>query len=1058
LESIIECIRTIRTVLLETRAAKSINCGITMWNNWVEKAKNVAANLDKQINESVGIEDDGVPATTISATDEENVWNDDFGDDQGFDDDHEVRKAPSAGQTSGPEQPEPAPTLSPPQATPAVVSVPPVSPLPSSEIPSEEAFPTNNNASQGWRMGNDDFDDMDVSNEEHVDLQQPSQASHHSSPTPSAAETTKGSALLAASSMLSSFSASAAPMSSYLSSTTAAAAAKAGPMSSLLRSTAAAVATSAASIAINHKQHEPAETDAHESALEDEDKEEVSVPDADGWDGDDMDIEGVESPVKQAEEPVVVFEEIEEEEIVERQTDLSTAPVETPVAIFPEILDTSEPLKPATTPIAPIPTVPPVTTQISVNIEDDPRYKKLLEQLHLRENQLTSKSEQLTELQTLWENQEQELRQRIQDTKDEAKKRITKARERCEAAEAKLQHQSSATTESGAQSGQLIAALRAEGENLARKQSEMERALRGAKTESRDLREAFEGETRAKEQALETIAKLEVDLKETKENLSSARRGESQVGKLENDLLSARSDADLKAANIMSLEQQVKELKAEAKELKEGIMSAKKGAEQDAERESKKWRREHNDAIADLELKLRTSEREAGVREDALRHEVSELRRRWQDAVRRADGTFLSGTIWSDWCYPPFSSSHVFAIVIFDPEALSMDVQSSTAPLLRQLESMERQNRARAAAWAELETKLRSELEETVIQNETMSSERSEYMTKYNRLERGAKDRDVELKDCRSTIDAQTAKLKKLEALLADMEEDAKKRLEEYTRVERFANEGVARVRSEMTQTVVDSEERYRGQIEKLEGELRLEKEKRRQLEKQVGQLLDNAGMMMAPQASHAFRRESKPKNLRETEGQAEILAGALGFDDSDDEDDEDSSNDISRSQSNEEKDDRPRGGMNSFAALEQLSSRLKIAKVELEALRANLRETEASRDSLLTELTESRIAKEKLPLFEAKVKELAEDNREKQLEIEGLRYDIAEVRDLYRTQLNILLEEKAATATSGVMNGGSSGTHDSPPKPAQEDSDPADEFPIEMDNGVVEGTPVEAS
>ena len=49
-------------------------------------------------------------------------------------------------------------------------------------------------------------------------------------------------------------------------------------------------------------------------------------------------------------------------------------------------------------------------------------------------------------------------------------------------------------------------------------------------------------------------------------------------------------------------------------------------------------RREHNDLIGDLELKLRTSEREAGVREDALRHEVAEIRKRWQDAVRRADG------------------------------------------------------------------------------------------------------------------------------------------------------------------------------------------------------------------------------------------------------------------------------------------------------------------------------------------------------------------------------------------------------------------------------------
>ena len=64
----------------------------------------------------------------------------------------------------------------------------------------------------------------------------------------------------------------------------------------------------------------------------------------------------------------------------------------------------------------------------------------------------------------------------------------------------------------------------------------------------------------------------------------------------------------------------------------------RKLATQEANKEKKTLRREHNDVIADLETKLRTTEREAGVREDALRHEVSELRKRWQDAVRRADG------------------------------------------------------------------------------------------------------------------------------------------------------------------------------------------------------------------------------------------------------------------------------------------------------------------------------------------------------------------------------------------------------------------------------------
>lgn len=339
--------------------------------------------------------------------------------------------------------------------------------------------------------------------------------------------------------------------------------------------------------------------------------------------------------------------------------------------------------------------------------------------------------------------------------------------------------------------------------------------------------------------------------------------------------------------------------------------------------------------------------------------------------------------------------------------ALSMDVQSSTSPLLRQLESMERQNRVRAAAWAELENRLRSDLEEAVIQSEALSKERSEFKTKFSRLERSATESESELKEYRRTIEDQTTKISKLESQLETLLAEAEERQEEYLKMERLANEGVMRVRSEMTQTVVDSEERYRGQIEKLEAELRVEKEKRSQLESQVEDLLENTGMIMPPQA-HVARPESKPKKLRNAEGQAEILAGALGLDDSDSDDETDDG--MLRMPMDRDDGGNRNVGMGSFAALEQLTSRLKASQAELESLRKNLRESEKSREFLVAELADSSNAKEKLPLFEAKVKTLTEENQEMDFEIRGLRDDIADVRELYRTQLNVLLEEKTAT------------------------------------------------
>jgi len=619
---------------------------------------------------------------------------------------------------------------------------------------------------------------------------------------------------------------------------------------------------------------------------------------------------------------------------------------------------------------------------VASSVNDDERFKKLQEALRVRENQLVEKAKELQELQLMFEDREEQYKKKLHDTKEEAKKRILRAKERCEAAEANLKARSAGDSEDLKKKQSIIDELMEEGQALAQKQSIMERSVRDATGETRKLKQALEEESYEKEQALKKIQDLEAQCKDLKDSLASARKGESQAGKLENNLLSSRADAEEKAGTISALQQRLKEMTAESKELKQQIDDTQKSAAHVAQQEKTSMRREHNDLIGDLEQKLRTTDREAGVREDALRHEISEVRKRWQDAVRRADG-------------------------------LNMDIQSSTAPLLRQLESMERQNRMRASNSAELESRLRSELEEATIENERLGKESSDFKAKLSKLERSIKDRDQRLTDAQSTVEEQAKNIDSLRNQEEKLLEEAQTRQAEYERVERLANEGVARVRSEMSQTVTDSEERYRGQIDKLQKELTVEAEKRSQLEAQVGQLLESGGGLfaatqssMAPMAAMGIRRESKPKKLNKTEGQAEILAGALGLgDDSDSDSDSDENSEIAGPSQG--------GSLHSFAAIEQLSSRLKSSEVELSTMRKSLKESNEIRQSLVKELGEARNAKEKLPLFEAKVNELTQENRVMEMEIAGLKEDIADVKDLYRTQLNVLLEEKTATVAS---------------------------------------------
>lgn len=335
-----------------------------------------------------------------------------------------------------------------------------------------------------------------------------------------------------------------------------------------------------------------------------------------------------------------------------------------------------------------------------------------------------------------------------------------------------------------------------------------------------------------------------------------------------------------------------------------------------------------------------------------------------------------------------------------------MDVQHSTAPLLRQLESTERQNRARAAAWAEVETKLRSELEDHVIRLEKLSKERNELVTNDKRSQRYLKEKDEEISSLRETIDALSATIESLESKVEMLDAECSKSKQDAVEAERKVSEGASRVRNEMMKTLVESEERYRAQIEMLEDELEAERQRRNNMEIQLD---DVAGSVAAAEFAqndvdmreHGKHSPARAKKLRKATDQASILQDTLaGFDSDVDDDDDDEGVENGTNQVH--------GNGSSFAAMEQLSLGLKGARIELVALRKQLKSSEDTRESLLEELGEARQAAEKLPLFEQKVSDLTMELRLKEMEIQGLRDDIADVRFLYRSQLDALLEEKA--------------------------------------------------
>lgn len=265
----------------------------------------------------------------------------------------------------------------------------------------------------------------------------------------------------------------------------------------------------------------------------------------------------------------------------------------------------------------------------------------LKKQLVIQKEDIASKDAQVLSMTETFEREKKALETKIKETKEEAKKRIAKAKEKVDALKIQLSDASmtaNRTALSSSEQDEIIKALRMEGENLAKKQCEMEQLVRDARSDIKDLKEDLEKERNAKENAENKITNLEKDLKVTKDLLSAAKAKGGLADKLDSDLLAAREEREKNAVIISNLEAELKHARAETIEMKKNMDLLLKEKVNQMETEAASIRKEKDSLLNDLETKLRTSEREANLREDSLRHEVAELRKRWQESVRRCDG------------------------------------------------------------------------------------------------------------------------------------------------------------------------------------------------------------------------------------------------------------------------------------------------------------------------------------------------------------------------------------------------------------------------------------
>ena len=240
-----------------------------------------------------------------------------------------------------------------------------------------------------------------------------------------------------------------------------------------------------------------------------------------------------------------------------------------------------------------------------------------------------------------------------------------------------------------------LAAFEQEGQNLAKKQSEMEKVVRTTKAEvkKRDgdivkLKESKEQLVKAIEEMQDLVRKNELEASSATKSLSAMQavsqastdklsRLEGDINSKADELLSQRRAMEAAWAENNESKRVVAELRADRDDLRRQIGL---GTSKVMETESSRRDIEQREAVLratnkQLQDSLQRQMQESSVREERLRDEVGEMRKRWQEAITSR-------------------------------ETLSSELSSATAPLLRQISSMQDSMRMKGESWQSVEASL----------------------------------------------------------------------------------------------------------------------------------------------------------------------------------------------------------------------------------------------------------------------------------------------------------------------------------------------------------------
>ncbi|KAF5808059.1 putative TATA element modulatory factor 1, TATA binding protein [Helianthus annuus] len=518
---------------------------------------------------------------------------------------------------------------------------------------------------------------------------------------------------------------------------------------------------------------------------------------------------------------------------------------------------------------------------------------------------------------------------------------------------------------------EIITQIMAEGEGLSKKQAVQESQIRKLRAQIRELEEEKKG----------LMAKLQVE----ESKVESIKRDKAATEKLL-QLTIEKNQAELATQK----EYYTNALNA-AKEA-EALAEARANSEAKTEVESRLKEAEEREVmlvqtLEELRQTLSRTEQQAVFREDMLRRDVEDLQKRYQESERRC-------------------------------EELVMQVPDSTRPLLRQIEAMQETNARRAEAWTAVERSLNSRLQEAEAKA-AAAEER----------ERSVNERLSQTLSRINVLEAQISILRGEQTQLAkSLEKERQKAAEnrqEYLALKEEADTHKDRV-NQLEEEIRELKRKHKQDLQEALTHRELlqqdiEREKAARLELETTTRLQNS---IIPEQSPLARTKSAYEN-----GLARRLSNASSLGSMEEsfylQASLDSSDTLSERRNNGEP------IMSSYYLKSMTPNAFEAAlrqkEGELASYMSRLASMESIRDSLAEELVKMTEECEKLrsevsqlPGLKADIEALRRRHSaalelmgERDEELEELRADIVDLKEMYREQVNMLVNKIQVLSSS---------------------------------------------